>query len=130
MKKIIAVLAAVCCFFSLSAQGNKDDAELIKKHQKSESGKKIKVTGIVKMYGNMPFSYPGIESVDGKKYSLVSGNPKLLKKVRECAGKSVVITGVVNLPVDENVKGFQMLKDGYLYVEEFELVKKAKKKKI
>lgn len=130
MKKIIAVIAAFCCFMGLNAQGSKDDGELITRQKDVESGKLIKVTGVVKMYGNMPFAYPGIESIDGKKYSLVSGDSKLLKKVRECAGKEIVISGFINLPADENVKGFQMLKDGYLYVEGFELVKRSRKKKI
>ncbi|MCQ2585519.1 MAG: hypothetical protein MJ185_08005 [Treponema sp.] len=125
MKKLAVFLTVLFCFSGLFAAGknNKINSTDV------ENGKSIKVTGIVKMYGNMPFSYAGIETNDGKKYSLVSGDPKLLKKVRDCAGREIKITGVVNRPVEDDVKAFQMLKDGYLYIESYEVIKNKKKSK-
>ena len=126
MKKIITVISCMICFSILSAAGkNKNTINSIE----VENDYSIKVSGVVKMYGNMPFSYPGIETSDGKKYSIVSGNPKLLKKIRDCAGREIAVSGIVNRPVSDDVKGFQMLKDGYLYVEDYEVVKVSKKKK-
>jgi len=130
MKKIIALALSLCCISLVTAKAkNNDEIGVIIKPGQTETGRNVSVTGVVKMYGNMPFSYPGIETSSGKKYSLVSGDPKLLKKVRECAGKEVIITGVVNRPVEDDVKPFQMLKDGYLYIESYEVVKTSKKKK-
>lgn len=126
MKKIITVISCMICFSILSAAGkNKNTINSIE----VKNSCNIKVSGVVKMYGNMPFSYPGIETPDGKKYSIVSGNPKLLKKIRDCAGREITVYGIVNRPVSDDVKGFQMLKDGYLYVEDYEVVKVSKKKK-
>lgn len=126
MKKIITVISCMICFSILSAAGkNKNTINSIE----VKNSCSIKVSGVVKMYGNMPFSYPGIETSDGKKYSIVSGNPKLLKKIRDCAGREITVSGIVNRPVSDDVKGFQMLKDGYLYVENYEVVKVSKKKK-
>ena len=126
MKKIITVISCMICFSILSAAGkNKNTINSIE----VENDYSIKVSGVVKMYGNMPFSYPGIETPDGKKYSIVSGDPKLLKKIRDCAGREITVYGIVNRPVSDDVKGFQMLKDGYLYVEDYEVVKVSKKKK-
>jgi len=114
MKKFITLIALMGCISCLSALGKKD-------MNKDEI---ITETGVIQMYGNMPFSFPGIVTEEGKKYTISTDDKKLMDQVLKCAGKRVLVKGTVNYPENtENKKVFQMLKDGFFLIEEIEIVK-------
>ncbi|MCQ2597404.1 MAG: hypothetical protein MJ181_06090 [Treponema sp.] len=122
MKKTLIFTAFMCCILALFAKGKRDDIK----------GTYIEVEGVIQLYGNMPFAYEGLVTDDGKHYSLKGDSDKLKEKLIEFTGRRVKVTGYVALPEnnDENaIKPYDMLKDGYLYVEEIEKVKPPKKHK-
>lgn len=124
MKKIILAALIACCITGLFAQGTKDSESLMLLSQ----AHKEEVKGIVELYGNMPFAIPGLKTDDGKYYTLVSGE-KMMKKLRESAGRRIIISGVVNYPLKEDEMVFQLMENGYIYVDSFEVVKPKKKDK-
>lgn len=125
MKRTIFALLLACGAVScLFAQGKKDsnyDSELMIKEAAKET-----ITGVIAMYGNMPFAIPGLKTSDGKYYTLVS-DEKMMKKLKENAGRRVSIKGVINYPLEKDEMVFQLMENGYVYVDSFEIVKPKKK---
>lgn len=115
MKRILlALLISVSCL-SLFALGKKKNT--------------LPVEGVIMMYGNMPFAFPGLVTDSGEEYTLTTENKKLMKKIRENAGNRVYVYGSVLNSSEENGKVFQMLKDGFLEVKDLEKVKRKRIKK-
>lgn len=119
MKKLLVILTILVTSMSLFAKGRTDLGD-----------KYVEETGVIQMYGNMPFSYPGLVTEDGKKYTLKTTSEKTENKIKDLVGRRVTVIGVVDIPVSEDgqeIKAFQMLKDGFLWVDEIERVKTKKK---
>lgn len=77
------------------------------------------VTGYIKVYGNEPFTFIGLETENEKQYS-IKASDEVLIELRKAQGKKIEIKGTVEksgkLSINE-------LKDGYLIVLEWKVVK-------
>lgn len=124
MKKLIIAALMAFSLTGLFAQGTKDSESVLLLQQ----AEKEEINGVIEMYGNMPFAIPALKTTDGKHYTLVAGE-KVMKKLRECAGRRVKINGVINYPLKEDEMVFQFMEDGYIYVDSYEVIKPKKKDK-
>ena len=109
MKKIIilfSLLFSVCLCFAFS--------------KPSKSQKKLdEVTGLIKVYGNEPFTFLGIETKDGKLYS-IKADKELNDELQKTQGNIIEIKGTIEKD-DENT--LNRLKDGFLIVSEWKVLK-------
>jgi len=85
------------------------------------------VTGHVHMYGNMPFSFPGFETEDGKRYTLVLDEKKsgtlTLKEFQTLQGQLVELSGVIHTGRDAEKAGINRLHDGEFVVYSYRIIK-------
>ena len=77
------------------------------------------VTGRIKVYGNEPFTFLGIVTEDGLKYTL-KAEKKVLDKIQNAQGHLVEIKGKIEIEKDNS--GNQ-IKNSYLIVEDWKIVK-------
>lgn len=82
----------------------------------SRPQKAFSAEGYVRSYGNIPFSFPGLETSDGKKYRLECDS-SLKKKLLESTGKRICVYGELeDSPTEEKLFP---LKDGTIFVTDF-----------
>lgn len=81
----------------------------------------ISVVGHIKFYGNAPFEYPGIETVDGKLYAVQVEEDSgiLLDDIKSTQGKMIELTGRVEKK--EKISVFS-LRDGTFVTNEFKIL--------
>lgn len=129
MKKITLLAVFFCAIFSLHALGTNDsETPEETSAENSVQAETTQIEGLVSLYGNEPFSFPGIETSEGLRYTLVTEDKLLEKKIRKANGRKIIANGIAYLPVKpEKVERFRMLKDGYFFVEDFEIIKPLKK---
>ena len=77
--------------------------------------KKVVVKGYISFYGNEPFAFLGIDTVDGKQYKIVAENEKQLSELQ---GYLLKIEGTVKKNSKKNLS-FDSLKDGTLTVDSY-----------
>ena len=83
----------------------------------------VKKTGVITMYGNEPFPFPGLDCENGEQYS-IKAEKDVLDTLRKTQGKKIEITGYIEKTKnDNNSISFEELKDGYLIVKEWKYVK-------
>lgn len=104
-------LISMSSVFSCSSSHSVQD-----KHPRE--GQKISVTGLIHSYGNMPFTWLGIETDDGKAYAL-RVDKKTDEKLRQLFGVTVLIEGKLELPVQ---CGYEQLKDGAIRVKKIKVI--------
>lgn len=84
------------------------------------------VTGYVHMYGNAPFSFPGFETEDGKRYTLVLDEKKsgtlTLKELESLQGQRVELRGVIRTGSDAVEEGINRLRDGEFVVYSYRVI--------
>lgn len=85
----------------------------------SKNNKSVSVVGYVKSYGNVPFNYPCIESLDGHIYTLSYENKSELFNTQ---GKKIQVDGELIKKSKKNEIGFMESKDGIINVKEFKIV--------
>lgn len=116
IKKLIFLtvfgLISMSTVFSCSSSHSVQDKPL-------REGQKISVTGLIHSYGSAPFIWLGIETEDGKAYAL-RVDKKTDERLRELFGVTVLIEGMVELPVQYN---YEQLKDGAIYVKKIKVVR-------
>lgn len=95
-KIIFLMLLVVCMFSSFSLPP-----------------KRVVVKGYLKFYGNEPFAFLGIETLDGKQYRIVAENEQRLSELQ---GYLLKIEGTVKKNSKKNLS-FDSLKDGTLTVD-------------
>lgn len=106
MKKIVALfLILFSCALSFGFGGNAPTS----------------IVGHIKFYGNAPFEYPGIETVDRKLYAVqVEENSGIsLKEIEETQGKMIELTGRVEKKEKRSVFS---LRDGTFVASEFKIL--------
>lgn len=79
------------------------------------------VKGYIHVYGNEPFTYIGIETIDNKKYA-ISATEEEIAKLWKTQGSLVEIEGII-IPKEGDAKELNMLKDGKIEVSGWKLVK-------
>jgi len=77
------------------------------------------ITGIIKVYGNDPFIFIGIETDEKKQYT-IQAEDNVLKKLKNAQGEKINIKGIIE---NSEEKSFHKLKDGYLIVYDWDFVK-------
>ena len=110
MKSLKKIFIAICAFFVCGTVifaygGNAEESQTT-------------VTGYIKYYGNVPFEFPGFETVDGAVYTLrVAEDAKFtLKDVVQAQGYLIELTGTVD---SSQKNGLNVLKDGIFVVSEW-----------
>ena len=90
----------------------------------SKAGKSSKglteVSGFIHVYGNEPFTFIGIETTDGKQYTL-KADKDILIELQASQGNKIEIKGTVEKNKDKNKASINELKDGNLTVLEWKL---------
>lgn len=76
------------------------------------------VVGHIKYYGNVPFEFPGIETVDGYHYSIKveEGAEFTVKDITDASGYMLEFTGQIEKSKEN---AYEVLKDGVFVVSEF-----------
>lgn len=79
------------------------------------------VAGHIKFYGNAPFEYPGIETVDGYLYAIQTEKDSgvSIEEIKASQGKMIELTGRVEKK--EKLSVFS-LRDGTFIVSEFRIL--------
>ena len=77
--------------------------------------KRVVVKGYLKFYGNEPFAFLGVETIDGKQYRIVAENEQQLSELQ---GYLLKIEGTVKKNSKKNLS-FDSLKDGTLTVDSY-----------
>ena len=77
--------------------------------------KRVVVKGYLKFYGNEPFAFLGVETIDGKQYRIVAENEQQLSELQ---GYLLKIEGTVKKNSKKNL-AFDSLKDGTLTVDSY-----------
>lgn len=109
MKKTILLISLLFATFLCFAFSKAD------KNQKNLD----QVTGLIRVYGNEPFTFLGIETEDGKLYS-IKADKKLTSELQSSQGNQIEIKGTIE-KAEENT--LNRLKDGFIIVSEWKLVK-------
>ena len=80
------------------------------------------IVGHINFYGNEPFAYPGVVTVEGLEYTLYvpEGSEFTLKDITANQGLMLEFKGRID---DSQKGGFQVLKDGVFVVEKFKVLK-------
>ena len=105
---VIISMAAICFAYS---KPNTNTATEVKK------------TGVITLYGNEPFSFPGLDCANGEQYS-IKAEKEVIEDLRKTQGKKIEITGYIeNEKSDQNTLVLDKLKDGFLIVKEWKYVK-------
>lgn len=86
---------------------------------------KMKITGLVHIYGSAPFTYVGFVTDEGKQYSLMVEDKSdiTLDQLSALQGVHLELTGKI-IARKEGVEGFQELKDGRFIVTKVDTLKK------
>ena len=117
MKKIIILISllfsAFLCFAFSKPKIEEDDS--------------ILVEGLVRVYGNEPFTFIGIVCDSGEEYSLI-GDANVISELRNTQGKKIQVKGYqdeVKKTSDDDVPVFlfETLKNGKLNVIDWKFVK-------
>ena len=105
-KKLLLLIAFSLCLIPIFAFGGK------------ASDSKMSVVGHVKFYGNVPFEFPGFETVDGYIYTIqIEENAKFtLDDIKKENGYLIELTGEVDKSKNN---GLNVLKDGIFVVSEW-----------
>ena len=79
------------------------------------------IVGHINFYGNEPFAYPGVVTVEGLEYTLYvpEGSDFTLKDITASQGQMLEFKGRID---DSQKGGFQVLKDGVFVVEKFKVL--------
>ena len=77
------------------------------------------VTGYIKVYGNEPFTFIGLETENDKQYTLKASD-QVLEELRKAQGKKIEINGTIE---KSEKASMNELKDGNLIVLEWKVVK-------
>lgn len=85
----------------------------------SKNNKSVSVVGYVKSYGNVPFNYPCIESLDGHIYTLSYEDKSELFNTQ---GKRIQVEGELIKKSKKNEIGFKESKDGTINVTSFKII--------
>lgn len=85
----------------------------------SKNNNSISVIGYVKSYGNVPFNYPCIESLDGRIYTLSYTEKAELFNTQ---GKKIQVDGALIKKSKKNEIGFMESKDGTINVTSFRII--------
>ena len=93
MKKRFISLILIALTLSVFAKGRKD-----------VNSDYSKITGYVKIYGNEPFTYPGIETENKVIYKVVADD-KVLSELYYQQGQLLIFTGTIN----EDEKTFELI---------------------
>jgi len=83
--------------------------------------------GSITYYGNAPFAFPGLQTVDGYLYTLAveENAPFTLKDIEAAQGNLIEFTGTI----DKSQKnGLNVLKDGIFIVSEWKILNGEEKK--
>lgn len=106
MKKFLISLLVLICGAGVFAFGGKAPASVV---------------GHIKFYGNAPFEYPGIETVDGNLYAVQveEDSGVSLDEIKSTQGKMIELTGRVE---KQNKFAFNSLRDGIFVVSEFKIL--------
>ncbi|MBR5866599.1 MAG: hypothetical protein IKZ04_01685 [Spirochaetaceae bacterium] len=111
MKKFFfCILFAMICISMIFGMAKKDKSET--------EYTQIKVTGLVKIYGNEPHIFVGFTALDGTEYSLVA-NKTELKKLKKMQGILLEISGNLASVSESKGLGLYQLKGGTIYVKSF-----------
>ena len=86
----------------------------------SKNNKSVSVIGYVKSYGNVPFNYPCIESLDGRIYTLAYEDKSELFNTQ---GQMIQVDGELIKKSKRNEIGFMESKDGTINVAAFKIMK-------
>ena len=78
------------------------------------------ITGYLQVYGNEPFTYLGIETIDKKQYAIKASKEEI-SKLWDSQGNLIEMTGII-IP-SNNQRLPDMLKDGKIEVVEWKIVK-------
>ena len=94
---------------------------------KTEEDDSILVEGLVRVYGNEPFTFIGIVCDSGEEYSLI-GDANVISELRNTQGKKIQVKGYqdeVKKTSDDDVPVFmfETLKNGKLNVIDWKFVK-------
>lgn len=113
MKKFLLIILSFSLIVScISAKEKKNKKDL------------IQMEGLIQMYGNEPFSYPGLKTTENKYFSLLSENKKINDKILKNSGHKVLVWGEYESEVSDKSKlGFQKLKDGFFVVKKIKVIK-------
>ncbi len=79
------------------------------------------IKGYIHVYGNEPFTYIGIKTIDEKEYK-IEAEVQVIAELRASQGNMIQITGIIINPETESLE-FGMLKDGKIIVTEWKYVK-------
>lgn len=73
------------------------------------------VIGHIKFFGNAPVEFPGLETDDGKLYTIqvAEGAKFTLKDITAAQGNKIELTGIID---DSQKIGLNVLKDGVIVV--------------
>jgi len=78
------------------------------------------VTGYVHMYGSMPFAFPGIETEDGRLYTLVLDKKRsgdlTLGALQSLQGQRITLAGQLHTGRKDAASGINRLRDGEFVV--------------
>ncbi|HAH63775.1 MAG TPA: hypothetical protein DCL73_16940 [Treponema sp.] len=84
------------------------------------------ISGYVHMYGNAPFSFPGFETDNGKRYTLVLDEKKsgtlTLEELESLQGQRVELHGAVRTESGAVEAGINRLKDGEFVVYSYKVI--------
>jgi hypothetical protein len=106
MKKLILSLLIICSALFCATAASKN---------------KIKtVEGCITSYGSMPFNFPGLVTDTDEKYGIVADS-EVKKELLENQGKKIRIKGYLHN--DEDKKYIESLEDGFIEVENWEIIK-------
>ncbi len=83
---------------------------------------KEKAVGTICYYGNVPFEFPGFNTVDGFVYTIqvAEGASFSLDDITKEQGNLLEFTGKIDA---SNIGGYNVLKDGVFIVSDFEVLK-------
>lgn len=86
----------------------------------SKTQKKLdEVTGLIKVYGNDPFTFLGIETKDGRLYS-IKADKNLNDELQKTQGTLIEIKGTIE---NDEKNTLNRLKDGFFIVSEWKVIK-------
>ena len=111
MKKFFfCILFAMICISMIFGMAKKDKSET--------EYTQIKVTGLVKIYGNEPHTFVGFTALDGTEYSLKADAAEL-KKLKKMQGILLEISGNLASATEIKGSGLYQLNGGTIYVKSF-----------
>lgn len=79
------------------------------------------VKGIIRVYGNEPFTFIGIKTENEKEYTVIA-EPETEKELRKTQGNTIEITGIITRRQKEIFEP-EILKDGKIEVKDWKCLK-------